>query len=49
MRARYSPITPRAKSCAPEKMAMIEARNGNPAHCLPGITGEDVKKYRKPE
>jgi hypothetical protein len=30
IRARYSPMTPIAKSWAPEKMAMMEARNGNP-------------------
>src|SRR2546423_12118225 len=30
IRAKYSPITPKAKSCAPEKIETIEAKNGNP-------------------
>ena len=40
MRARYSPMIPRANSCAPENNAMIEARNGKPG------TGSPCMKYR---
>ena len=36
--ARYSPIIPIANNCAPENMAMIEAKNGNPG------TGEPSRK-----
>ena len=35
MRPRYSPRMPSANNCAPEKMAMIEARNGKPATVVP--------------
>jgi len=35
IRARYSPMMPRAKSWAPEKMAMMEARKGKPATLVP--------------
>src|SRR5262249_6740516 len=34
-RARYSPMMPRAKSCAPEKIAMIDARKGKPGTLPP--------------
>jgi hypothetical protein len=37
IRERYSPMTPREKSCTPEKIAMIEARKGKPAG-LPSTT-----------
>ena len=40
MRARYSPMIPRANNCAPENSAMIEARNGKPG------TGCPCRKYR---
>jgi hypothetical protein len=36
--AGYSPITPNTKSCAPEKMAMVAARNGNPGTLPPAKT-----------
>ena len=34
-RSSYSPMMPSAKSCAPEKMAMIDARNGKPGNAPP--------------
>ena len=34
-RARYSPKIPRANSCAPEKIEIIEARNENPGTTPP--------------
>ena len=40
MRARYSPIIPRANNCAPENSAIIDARKGNPG------TGVPCEKYR---
>ena len=44
--ARYSPMTPRAKRLAPEKMAMMEARNGKPGTTLPWIINRTTT-YRK--
>src|SRR2546421_276987 len=38
IRARYSPIIPRAKSWAPENIAIAEARNGKPGIAPPQIT-----------
>ena len=35
MRARYSPMMPSANSCAPEKIAITEARNGKPGTLPP--------------
>lgn len=35
IRPRYSPRMPSANSCAPEKIATMEARNGNPATVVP--------------
>jgi hypothetical protein len=35
--ARYSPIIPRANNWAPEKMAMSEAKKGNPGTLVPWI------------
>ena len=37
IRARYSPMIPRANNCAPENTAMIDARNGKPGTGLPLI------------
>src|SRR5438105_2797825 len=37
MRARYSPMMPSAKSCTPAKIAMTEARKGNPGTLAPRI------------
>jgi len=37
IRARYSPKMPIAKSCAPEKMAIAEARNAKPGTTPPSL------------
>jgi len=37
MRARYSPMMPSEKSWAPEKIAIIEARNEKPGTTPPRI------------
>ena len=35
IRARYSPMTPIENNCIPEKIAIVDARNGNPATGVP--------------
>jgi len=37
IRDRYSPVIPSTRSCAPEKIAIIEARKGNPGRLYPRI------------
>ncbi len=48
MRARYSPITPRASNWAPEKMVMMDARKAKPGTSLPWISQRSRTKARMP-
>src|SRR5438552_3148175 len=47
MRARYSPMMPMAKSCAPANMAMIDARNENPGPVIDRNVGKPGRAPRQ--
>ena len=47
MRARYSPMIPRAKSCAPEKIVMMDARNGSRHTPAAGGSGRLRRRARR--
>ena len=49
IRARYSPIMPRANSCAPEKMATIEAKNAKPGTLPPSTIYRTITNARTPK